>query len=86
MPEGEGWDVAEETAHILLAAGSDSELRDENEKLRAENEQLRRGSQPAKGGPGKPPQGQKSEDDMTVEELEAHYEALSRRADAAARL
>jgi hypothetical protein len=82
MPKAEGWDIAMETAELLLAAGSESELRDQLEQALAENEKLRRGSQPARGGPGKPPKGPKSEDDMSIEELEAHYAELSRQADA----
>jgi hypothetical protein len=77
-----GFNKAVELATILLAAGSESELRDELERKNARIEELERSSQPARGGPGKPPKGQKSEDDMTIEELEAHYAELSRRADA----
>ena len=81
MPNGEGFDVAMESAQMLLAIGAESELRDQLERALAENEQLRKGSQPARGGPGKPPRGPKSEDDMSIEELEAHYAELSRLAD-----
>jgi hypothetical protein len=62
-----GFDDAVQVAQLLLAAGSDSELRDENEKLRAQLEQYQHSSQPARGGPGKPPQGPRSQGDMSLE-------------------
>jgi hypothetical protein len=77
-----GFNKAVELATIILAAGSESELREQLEEALAENERLRKGSQPARGGPGKPPRGPKSEDDMSIPELEAHYAELSRQADA----
>ena len=77
-----GFNKAMEIAYLLLDAGARSELRDENEQLRAWKEQHERSSQPARGGPGKPPSPTRSSDDMTLAELEALAEqedALNRR-------
>jgi hypothetical protein len=79
----QGFHKAVEIGTLLLAAGSDSELREENEALRAELEQYRRGSQPAKGGYGKPPSGPKRQEDMTLEEEESYLKGLGAREDAA---
>jgi hypothetical protein len=68
-----------------MAAGSDSELREENEKLRAQLEQFQRSSQPARGGPGKPPQGPRRQEDMSAEEEESFLRDLASREDAAMR-
>jgi hypothetical protein len=80
-----GFNKIVELATILLSSGADSELRDELERKNARIEELERGSQPARGGPGKPPQGPKSFDDMTDEEQEAHLRAETERQDLAMR-
>jgi len=78
----QGFNKAVEIATLLLAAGSDSELREENERLRAHIEQLQSSSQPARGGPGRPPRGQPTRtEDMTMEEEEAFLRDLTRRED-----
>ena len=74
-----------QVAQLILAAGSDSELRDENEKLRAQLEQYQHSSQPARGGPGKPPQGPRSQGDMSLEEEESFLRDLTNREDMALR-
>lgn len=80
-----GFNKAVEIATLLLAAGSDSELRDENEKLRAQLEQYQRSSQPARGGPGKPPQGPRSQEEMSEAEEESFLRDLTYREDSAMR-
>lgn len=78
----QGFQKAVEIATLLLAAGSDSELREENERLRAQLEEYQHSSQPARGGPGKPPRGQPTrQEDMTLDEEEAHLRDLTRRED-----
>lgn len=80
-----GFNKAMELATVLLAAGSDSELREENEKLRAQLEQFQHSSQPARGGPGKPPRGPQRQEEMTLEEEDAYLRELTSREDAAMR-
>jgi len=78
----QGFQKAVEIATLLLAAGSDSELREENERLRAQLEGYQVSSQPARGGPGRPPQGVPSrQEDMSLDEEEAYLRDLTRRED-----
>jgi hypothetical protein len=67
--EPNGFHKLVELTRLILMANSYSEMREENEMLRAREEERLRSSQPAKGGPGKPPKAKKSLDDMTTEEL-----------------
>ena len=79
----QGFHKAVEIAMLLLGAGSDSELREENEQLRAQIEEYQSSSQPARGGPGKPPKGPPSrQEDMSKDEEEAYLRDLTRREDA----
>jgi len=78
----QGFQKAVEIATLLLAAGSDSELREENDRLRAQIEGYHASSQPARGGPGQPPRGRPPQEEMTLDEEEAYLRDLTNREDA----
>jgi len=77
----QGFHKAIEIATLLLASGSDSELREELERKNAYIEQLERRSQPARGGPGQPPRGPARQEDMSLDEEEAYLRDLTKRED-----
>jgi len=79
----QGFQKAVEIATLLLASGSDSELREENERLRAQIEEYQASSQPAQGGLARPPRGAPTrQEDMTPEEEERYLRELTRHEDA----
>ena len=77
----QGFHKAVEVAGLILAAGTDSELREENERLRAEHERRDRKAQPAKGGPSKPSTSPERQEDMSLDEEESYLRNLTEQAD-----
>ena len=73
---------AAEIADLLVKSDSISELQDENEKLRAELERRNASSQPSRGGAISGARGgEKSFDDMDLDEMEDHLTRQTREAD-----
>jgi|SRR5215471_6193374 len=72
-------------AQLLLNEAQNDWYRDQYETMRAQMEQHQHSSQPLRGGPGKPPQGPKNVDDMSIEEFEAHLRRESQILDDAMR-
>jgi len=78
----QGFHKAVEIAILLLTAGADSGLREENEQLRAEIESRNGGSQPLGSGRPSKPQGTPRQEDMSPEEEESYIRGLTSDADA----